>query len=209
MTTASLLARVKARFDDPDQAIYDDASWVAYLNDAYKWVASSSPYWPFEETRATVSVTAGANAGDLPTGCTQVNLVWDQTNGIVLTPFGNRKQHAQYLPYATEQGTAWWYRLFNDTLEVYPAPAATTSYTIEYFGPLATLVAGSVDPAIPEVHQGVISEYALYLAYKDDDDDGNAQAHKAEAVELLTRLATDLTANRTDSFQDVVDDAYA
>lgn len=209
-----MIARLKSRFTDPSNAIYTDANWLSYLNDAYAWVQADCPWWPWKEVSATVTTSAGdgnITAADLGTvGVFQVSMVLDTTNGFVLEPVANRTQHRYEVPDITERGTPRWYRWLGSTLQLVPLPDASTTYVIEFMTASADLAntANNV-PNFPAEHHQVLVEYALHLAYTDDDDDKSAAIHLQRAAEQLAQLKNNLMNTRTAKTPQFVDDWFA
>lgn len=208
-----MISRCKTRFTDPTGAIYSDADWLDFLNDAYSWVQAACPWWPWKESSATVTTTAGdgsITAADLGTvGVFQTSMVLDTTNGFVLEPVPNRTLHRYEVPDPTEQGTPRWYRWLGSTLQLIPLPADGVTYYIEFMAASADL-ANTADnvPNFPPEHHQVLVEYALHLAYTDDDDAKSADVHLARATEQLGQLKMNLMNTRTAKNPEFVDDWF-
>lgn len=208
-TTAELVTRCETRFGDPDNAIYSEANWLSYLNDAYAWLLGSLPWAPWRESRTTTLVVdANTSTEPLPTDVWRVNFVDNTTDGYKLRPFRSRIQMRQVMAQG-EAGAPLYYRLFDSGIQVFPTPTVNTTLTVEYFGPEADLAVGSVNPTIPAEFHGALVEYALFLGYADDDDSQNAAVHQAAAEERRKQLEDYLGASREEANPVLVDDWFA
>jgi hypothetical protein len=210
-TTAGVLARLKSRYNDPNNNILADEDWIGYINDAYSWVQSASgpEKWAFMESSATLVYTHGfPSTTHLPKDIGVLNVVFDVTDGYILEPFPTRAENYIQFPTLTDVGSPAYYRLKNDFIELWPTPQADVTLLLEYQGGLLALDEDNAvsDPLIPDRHIGTLIERVLYLAYQDDDDEQTAGVHKAEADALLVNMKTDLLGGRTTRNPQIVDE---
>lgn len=224
LTTAGLITLCQNRYNDPNGNIVAatgsaGASWETYLNQAYRWVqANSGPaQWPF--TLQTTHLTYPANSGgidtggtqSLPAGCGTLNVVFNNTDGYILEPMPTRLEEFIQFPNAgVDYGSPNYYRVKGTLLEIIPHPGYVVDIYLEFEGDLPDLVSGSVDPtpAFPVRHAQVLVEYAMYLAYTDDDDNDTAQIHLQRAQEQLRAMQADLFSNRNTRNYEIVDEWF-
>ena len=88
MTTATNLGvQAATRFRDPNNDVISAGQWLAYLNQAYGDVNTSTPLWPWlESSEQTLSLTAGNRSVSLPTNVFNVNWVYNTTDDERLIP---------------------------------------------------------------------------------------------------------------------------
>lgn len=208
-TTSALVTRLETRFDDTGHAIYSAANWLSYLNDAYSWMSARLPWGPWKEKRTlSLTVTANSDVVDLPADGWRVTFVDDTTDGYQLQPFRSRTQVRRVMAQG-ETGPPLYYRFLNQQLQVFPTPTVNTTLTLYYYGPLTALdTGGTNNPVIPDEHEQLLLEYALFLAYTDDEDLQRAQLHQASALDALDALIADLGSNRAEGNPILVDDWY-
>lgn len=209
MDTPALITRLETRFADPGNAIYSSADWLDYLNDAWRWVQAASPWWPMNEIGTTVAFSSSQSEASIDAfEGYDVSLVLNQTDGYLLEPIANRTQHRYEVPDPLEEGSPRWYRMFGNVIQLIPVPSDPVDIYIEYEGFSADLNISGTDPQFPAKHHSTLIEYALYLAYIDDDDPESAAAHMERANTHLEALKMDLLGTRTAKNPQFVDDWF-
>lgn len=211
MNLTALTARCKKRFADPNNNVLADGDWTDYLNDAYADALAASPYWPFFETQVTnLAYAIGVRSAALPTDAFRVSAVWNATDQFRLTPIEGRNEVYLLFPDQNETGQPTQYRVFSNTLQVYPLPEKATTLQVEYFaGPAATLlVAGGDVPVFPSQYHRLLVEGALSRAYTDDGNSDWAKMHGDREATLIQQMVNDLLGTRQSRNAEIVDDWY-
>lgn len=211
MNLATLRTRCKTRFRDANNDILQDSDWNAYINDVYDDVINDSPWWPFfKATNRNVTYPAQAASINLATALGtdvwRVNEILDLTDRYPLAPLhGGNMVYGAY-PYADQQfGSPIHYRVYGQTLEVYPRPLSAVTLSIEYMAPPPDLVADGDVPVFPEQYHRVLVFGALALAYEDDGNIPQAQAHTKRAEDILEDMKTDLLSTQFENYPMIVD----
>lgn len=194
-----------ARFRDPTNVIVSDADWKNYVNTAYGDVLMRFPYAPWNEASTTVTVNAGSRSATLPVNVFQVTAVYDQTNGFPMVPMEGRAQVFNEYPQQTETGQAMHYRIFGNTLQVYPLPQTNTTYVVEYLVQPAELVNDTDLPAFPEIWHDILVSGAVALAYRDDGNPAMADKYEVEAEDMTKALIQWMAQPRQDRYYEIVD----
>jgi len=216
-TVTALSVRCAARFHDTANSIVSQAEWVNLLNDAYSWVHNQmgSSEWAHKQATATLSIGAAATSVALPVDAQRVLVVWNDTDKVLMGPLkGNNVPRARFGDFVTTVGQPGFYRIYANTLQVYPTPTATTSIIIDYLATPSTLsLAGGggtvTTPAFPAEYHQILVEYALFLAYVDDDNADVAGGHLQVAQGLLTQMQAALMVGQEDTYPQIVDQWYS
>lgn len=210
MDLTALQTRCKTRFRDTGCAIYNDAAWLAYLNDAYGDVIAASPHWPFLETVSCTGITVAANArtATMPTDASRVMAVRNATDKIVMEPYEGHEEHLIDDPQQALAGIPRSYRVFGSTIQVYPLPTATTTLHLEYKAPPALLASGSDEPAFPEQFHRILVEGALSRAYEDDGQLDQAGSASSRFDSILHAMMFDQLTSRQGRNRQIVDTWY-
>jgi len=189
-TTSTLRDRCRTRFGD-DGNVVSDSDWLTYLNMAKRWFDGASQFWPWNRVVMTVTVPPAGSVA-LPPRVTFVHWAGiTLTNPRKLIPVHDRARWRS-LEADVSSGDPIWYRIIGGTLYVLPTPTANTGVTLETTRPSPDLTYGGSDPAWPDLHDGVVTSYALYLAWLDDGNSGQSQAALAEAQDWLLRALQEL-----------------
>jgi hypothetical protein len=210
-TTKALVTRLMSRYNDPNEAILTKANWLDHLNDAYRWVQQQAgpAQWPFMESQNLnfVYKHGWPSVNTLPIDAGTLNVVFDVTDGYILEAFPTRQEAFIQFPTLTDVGSAAYYRLRGNVIELWPVPQTDVTLLLEFSGGLPLLaVDGTSDPLIDDRHITVLLEYALYLAYQDDDDEQTSQVHKQEALSMVQAMKADLLVGRTTRNSVIVDE---
>jgi hypothetical protein len=212
VTGNQLIARCKSRFRDPDNRIVSDAVWLEHLQAGYKRVIGAA-LWPWKYVRDDVTVIAAtSNAIALPTDVTHVESVWNGTDehpmSVIQGP-GDNWRHMYPLALSTDEtGTPEHYRLFGNTIEIFPYPEADTVLWLDYVVP-PTALTTSTDPLFPEeYHESILVEYALAIAYLDDGDAEKSAQHMEAFSAAVKEMMQAQLGSRTGSNAEIVDDWF-
>lgn len=209
MDRDALVARCKVRFKDTGNAIYSDANWVDYINEAIRQVWRATPWWPFRAARSTsLSYAASTRAASLPTDATQILAVRDATNDTALVPIQGHDVEWIIDPSNEETGLATRYRVFGTTLEIYPLPQSAITVHVEYRQGVNLLDSGSEEPVFPETYHDVLVHGALALAYEDDGNLDKAALQRGRFDSDLAHMVTDLCSSDQGRHYQVVDDFW-
>lgn len=154
-----------------------------YINRGAAMLYDEYP-WPFLESEAT---------GDAPLTISdlgQVLSVVDSTTGDELTMEDGRFI-TNVDPDANDTGnpTSWYAR--NGIINVYPNTAA--SLTVRYIAAPPDFTSDTDEPLVPQQYRNLITDAAVYLALKDNDEFGAANEAKAlydaEVAQMRSRLS--------------------
>lgn len=207
-TFLQLRNRCAERFGDPDKLKVTDSLWKAYLNDRYRRVMAHTEQWPFLETQGTVSVSAAARSGTLPTGVYAVTAVWNSTDQVKMEPIDSYSAYRAAFPADDEAGTPVLYRVVDDDLWVWPKPTATTSIKIDYRVAEADMSGDSDVPVLPAQFQPILVSGALSDAYMDGGEPGLAAVHEGAWDRQLATMHHELLSSRTEHYPQIVDDFW-
>lgn len=180
-TYIALAAEFAARGYD-----YLDSTRVSrYINRGYLALCDEYP-WPFLETELTAQ-TAPVTIADLD----QVLYVADATNNQEIYGEDQRTVSAADPARSASGSPLSWYITGGTVLNLYPANTSV-SLTIRYIK-VPTEISGSTEPLVPQRYRNLITDYAVYLALKDNDEWDAAMAAKtlwdAEVQKMYARLA--------------------
>lgn len=205
MDVATLTARLKTRFRDPNENVITSAEWLSYLNDAYRDVQAYSNLWSWLEVDGTAAVTvpAATRSVALPADVTRVTAVHNTTDDVLMAQFDGRTAHFKFDPEQNVSGVPEFYRLYAGKIQVYPLPTQNTVLHIEYPAPVADLTTG--EPAFPEQYHTMLVEGALARAYLDDGASEQAAAHQSAFLMMLERMLSADLASRHDTHATIVD----
>lgn len=201
-----------SRFRDTGNVVVLDTDWKNYINDAYHLMLSAVPLWPWNEATTTLTVPGNSSlvyplnrSVALSLDTWQVLAVWDITNQFPLVPLEGRDQVYSEYPQQLEVGQAMHYRVFNNLLEVYPAPQVATQYLVETIVKPGDLVADSDLPVFPAQYHTDLVAGAVSLAYEDDGDAAQAALYRAKFNNGITSLKNDMGQPRQSRFYEPVD----
>jgi len=193
------------RFRDTGNVVVTDANWKLYANTIYGEILTQFPFAPWREAVETVAQPANNRIIDLPAGAWQVVSVFDGTNQYPLVPLEGRDQAYQLYPDQAAVGAAQHYRVFTNSVWLYPVPQDATSYVIEYLVGNDQMVADSDTPMFPDPYHDLIVSGAVMLAYKDDGNLQMAAAYAKEYEDGLKILKQEAGQPRTSRFYQIVD----
>lgn len=154
-----------------------------YLNRAYAMLCDEYP-WPFLEATATGS--APLTISDLG----QVLSVVNTTTGDELIGADQRViTSTDPAGTATGNPTSWYLKA--GVINVYPNTAASLS--VRYISAPSDFTSDTAEPLIPQRYRNLITDAAVYLALKDNDETGAAAELKAlydmEVAVMRARLS--------------------
>lgn len=203
----TLRERCEARFRDTNNDILSDGNWDDYLNDAYQDVQAETPWWPWFETRdESLSYTAQAASVALPTDAWRVSAVMNATSNYPLVPLEGTTGAIDSYPFiTTEFSSPTHYRVYNNTIELFPRPDQTIDLYVEYDAPSATLAADVDEPVFPEQFHGILVYGALAKAYEDDGNPQQAGIYRGHFDRQLERLKDSLLPTRFERYHAIVD----
>jgi hypothetical protein len=193
------------RFRDPSNAIVLDTDWKNYVNTAYGDVLMRMPWAPWNEGSASLVIGASTRSVALPTDVDKVLAVWNSTDQFPMVPLEGRMQTYNEYPQQTEIGQPMHYRIFGESLLVYPLPQVSTTFVVEYVVMPADMVNDTDVPAFPTQWHDVLVSGAVALAYRDDGNIAMAQEYDKEAEDMIKALIQDSMQPRQDRYYEIVD----
>lgn len=207
MQRATIRTRCETRFRDTGNNIYSDEEWDEYILDAEAMVYAASPHWPFLKARSTsLVIVGGTGSVALPDDATRVDAVFNSDLDYNLLPLtGNVSPYVTYPDFESVRELPIHYRVFNQTLEVYPWPANDTTLTVDYQVHPGLDTGDTAEPAFPEVYHRILVPGALALAYEDDGNFDMARAQQERFEAGIARMLNDLLATRSESYPALID----
>lgn len=205
-TLLQLRTDAATRYRDISAVTVTAATWTNYINEGYEVVIADSPFWPFLEVApATISILAGANSAALPTNGWRVLSVYNDTDNLPMDELQGRRSGIDAFPDgATYTGVPTLYRLYGNTLQVFPWATVATTLTVEYAG-VPVALADDGTPVFPRQYHAALLHYALEQALMADGDLKAAGAHEARWRGILGQMRSDLLGARGDSYPQIVD----
>lgn len=143
-----------------------------WLNEAQGRVARRMNL-PERELSTTLNVIAGTKDYALPADLVVLTAVLDDRGE--LTPVGRDD-----IPVVAASGRPRVYALYGSTLTLYPTPNAAATFTLRYRGTVVDMVADTDTTVIPDDFNHILVSYALYKAYRKEDDTQMAQFYWQE-----------------------------
>lgn len=212
MQRSDLVTMAADRLRDPNHDVFSADYLCRALNEGMSRVVGASPWWPFLEVReeaANELVSAGTNSFTLPTDAWNVTALFNSTDNLPMREItGDDTPYTLYPERTQSPGTPVYFRIFNDTIEVFPYPASDTQFLVEYEVSPSQLTSDSSVPAFPSEYHGMLVEYAMYLAYTDDGNLQQAQAHLAQFETRLAEMKNDLLGSRGPHFEQINDNFF-
>lgn len=198
MNKAQIRSTAKARFRDTENAIYDDTDWSYYI-DASDSEVQMAADWPWRKTLTrTITGFTGAETIALPANGLRVRSLFDTTNDAPLRPLYRWEDVQAMFPThedVGERGTPSFYYVGGGGLiYLFPRPDKDITYTLEYDaggGPMADIDV----PDYPEMYHHLLVDGALYRAYLDDGNPGQAEQYASRFTATLERMKVDLLGN--------------
>lgn len=206
MTRDQLVDRCEARFRDTANTVITASEWADYVNDAYLEVAAARPDWPFLETRNEALVVAqGTGSVALPADGWRVQAVYNKTDEWPLVPIPGQSDYRRWYPDPESNlGSAQYYRMRANNIEVYPWVSAATTLHVDLLIPPTALGAAD-EPVFPEQYHRILVYGALALAYEDEEADSLHRRAQARYDRLLANMIQDLLSPRTEGYPEIVD----
>lgn len=212
MTRDEIINFALQRLRDRTAIVFQCDVMCNYTNDAYSKVIAANPHWPFKDSvdvAADMIVAVGANSVNLPTDATAVLDILNVTDDLPLREITGRKTWSQMFPDTPGlTGTPLYYRVFANTIQVFPYPSQPTQLRLEYKARPTRLAAAADTPLFPSEYHGMLVEYVMALAYQDDGNPAQAQAHMAMFEARLAEMKADLLGPRGDSYAQINDDLF-
>jgi hypothetical protein len=200
------------RFRDPGFVIVADADWKNYVNDVYHEMLTQTDFYPWNEQSTTLTIAGNTGTTypltrsvPLPTDVWQVTAIWDITDQFPMIPLEGRAQVYQEYPQQIELGQPMHYRIFNNMIEVYPAPTVTIQYLVEYLQMPADLVNDTDLPIFPAQWHLALAAGAVAKAYKDDGNPNQAQIYDQDYQTQMAALKAWCLQPRQDRYYEPVD----
>lgn len=189
MNLSTLRGRVRALSGIRLQDIRSDEQIDTVVNECYQEVIESTN-WPFLRSEDTLTVSAGTEEFNTPSGYSEVNSV------SYADQIGNNVRVAQTtldeidLIDQDEEGDPVYYaRVNEDTFRLWPVPAVTITLTIRGKEVVPELSADSDEPVFAEQFHPLISyRAASRILAEEGDDSGRSQFYQNEANNFFARM---------------------
>lgn len=115
------------------------------------------------EASTTLSITPGVSSYALPADLIILTAVEDDRGE--LEPIARDD-----LPVRVANAKPTQYALYGSTLLLYPTPVSAATFTLRYRKTIADMVVDTDVPGVPEDFHHILVSYALYKAYRKEDD---------------------------------------
>lgn len=210
MQRSALRTNAKERFGDASNQVYADNYWNNRLQEAYRRVNGSNPFWPWLENRnSAVSIASGANSASLPTDFRRALAVFNSTDSVPMVEITGKREYRRLYPAGlVSTGVPIHYRFQANTIEVFPTPTGTTTLAIDYAAKPGTFSSDTDVPDWPEDWHDLLTEYALAFAYLDDGNLDQYQAHMAVFTAQLAELTRAILEARGDAYPQIDDNWF-
>lgn len=178
MQFSVLRSNTRTRIGVPaTDALHTDTTIGGDVNAAVQYIDSMFD-WPWLEKEASITLVNGTKTYSVPTD-------WLRTVGVVISDYPplEKVEIGRLRAMPASAGRPFFYSCFADTVELRPVPdtAAAAMTTKHLYIKRETALSADADsPAMPDVYQWVIVEYAAYLAYRRSGKVADAQAALAE-----------------------------
>lgn len=208
MNLGQIRARCKVRYRDLSNIMVTDATWAGHINEGYREILASSPFWPFlEATSSALVVAANANSVDLPTDVWRILGAYNVTDKLpMLELAGRNAPYSAYPLQSDEKGVPEFYRLYGNDFQVFPWAAAATTFTVDYAVAPADLAADSDTPVFPAQYHQALSYYALAAALEDDEK--RSDQYHMRFLGTLEKMRADLLGARGDTYPGIQDSFF-
>jgi hypothetical protein len=208
MLASAIRDAAAGRFSDSAFVIYTSAEWLEYVNDRYNEVWGASPDWPFKRQHLTPTVTVNTRASSaLASGTWKVESVLDATNDNRLRVMYSSSDLARIDPAEDSTGVPSLYRLYGNTIEVWPMPQATVTLHVDALIQATDLAAGDT-PSFPSQYHRMLVDGALAMAYADDGNQAMAKLYEDKFVKKLEQMKSDLLGHQEEGSHVVQDDYW-
>lgn len=198
------------RFGDQSNQVYAVGYWNNRLQEAYRRVHGSSPFWPWLENRnSAVSITANTNSAALPTDFRRALAVFNSTDMIPMVELTGKREYRRLYPAGiVSTGVPIHYRFQANTIEVFPTPTATTTIALDFAAKPGTFSNDTDIPEWPEDWHDLLTEYAIAYAYLDDGNLDQYQAHMSVFTTQLGELTRAVLEARGDGYPQIDDNWF-
>lgn len=191
-TLTTALTAVRERLNESLAGFWKDAELTRWINEGTREVCRRTECL---RSNDSISAVAGTATYALPVDAIRVHRVeYTQTGGIVRYPLDPVEVNAvDALGWSNTQTrgipqffVTWGYP-GNATLNVFPKPATTGTFTVWYYRLPVEVSSGSDELDLPEGWQDVVYDYCEYMARMKDKDQ-QWQAAKAQFDDKLADL---------------------
>lgn len=182
-----LISRVRNSLEDSAGGYITDGEITDWLNEAYLDIAARQGL-----LQATLSTTMGAAGTSVANGTIDLPddflvIIGLRLGGDTNTRLVDDNEFwAHYDDGASPIDTL--YRVYNDKIELYPAPTSGTEVSLRYTRKPVPLSAGSDEPAIPEPEHKRMVRYAQAHGMRKEEREGLSDRYLAEYEEGLPAL---------------------
>mgnify|MGYP003111551449 FL=1 len=186
---------------DIDTTDISNATLNHFISEGYNLIIHSEKRWPFLETSTTFSTVAGTKDYSLNTvganestgnGLREIGSL--KTDDHVIELIGFDDGDIMYPLDTNTTGEPWYWSYWSDTVRVYPTPDAAYTIYVRGYRNAAPFGSGSgatddTNPDLPDAFDTVLSLYAIYRCYQQQEDGGMAQQYYVQFLGELSNLA--------------------
>lgn len=201
-TVAGLTAKVRQRIRDTG---YSSSEILDYINDAQRDIFNEYRLRFMQETQdytLAVNTPDITNGSGLPTNFVQaINLVIKTSGYEKLVPYKDFTTADEMYPDSSDttlypaNTPSFWY-LYEDTINVHPAPDQAYSVTLRFYKEPTELTADSDVPQIPSEFEELLVEGATWRVLQVKDQYDQAAIHENKYNELLVKLVRKYSQNQ-------------
>lgn len=189
MNLSSLRDRVRSLTGIRLESLRSDEQIDTVLNESYQEVTSMTN-WPFLRGEASVSVAAGAENFQTPSGFTEVSSVTYASGQQAQTRLRQTTMdELDYLDQDEEGDPVYYARVDEDTFRVWPAPVSSTTFFIRGKIVVTNLSSDSSQPVFAEQFHPILAyRAAARILAEEGDDSGRSEFYQNEANILFSRM---------------------
>lgn len=188
METLSQIASEVLRFGFNDSPQINEARIISWINEAQRQIARHVGAPEFQE-KAEQVLTVGTFEYAEPSECLHIL--------DIAYPAGERRikpvdlQTFDTYSVSELQGSPLIYTAFKGKIWLWPTPSAADTLKIRYIKNPPVLSAAGDIPVLDKDYLHLLVEYALFRAYRGEDDPEAAQIHETQYEKDLQKYAVD------------------
>lgn len=184
---------------DIDTSDISDSTLNHFISEGYNLIIHSEKRWPFLETSTTFSTAADTKdyalsvvGASITQGLREINSL--KTDDHVLELIGSDDADIMYPLDTNTTGEPWFWSYWGDTVRLYPTPDAVYTVYVRGYRNASDFGGGSgtgdtTEPDLPDPFDNVLSLYAIYRCYQQQEDTGMAQQYYVAFLGELSNLA--------------------
>jgi hypothetical protein len=185
---------------DIDDTDISDPTLNAFIGEGYDLIVYSEKRWPFFEVANTFLTANGTkdyslaavgvnvkDAAERDLGLREINSL--RTNKHVIEYIGSDDGDIMYPLDSTNTGEPLYWSYWGESVRFYPTPDAAYTISMRGYRNAEAFSADTDSPDLPDAFDRVLSLYAIYRSYQQQEDGGMSQQYYVSFVGELDNLA--------------------